>query len=149
MRPPPRGLAIDISSSVRRLMVSRTRVREAAMAALKAERVRDAMLSITFVGRAAMSELNRRYLGHRGPTDVISFGLERSGKRGAVIGDIYICPEVARDNARRQGVPIGEEVLRLAVHGTLHVLGHDHPIDASRTASPMWRRQERILARVL
>jgi probable rRNA maturation factor len=149
MRPPPLGLAIDISSSVRRLMVSRTRVREAALAALKAERVRDAMLSITFVGRAAMSELNRRYLGHRGPTDVISFGLERSGKRGAVIGDIYICPEVARDNARRQGVPIGEEVLRLAVHGTLHVLGHDHPIDASRTASPMWRRQERILARVL
>jgi probable rRNA maturation factor len=149
MRPPPRGLAIDISSSVRRLIVSRTRVREAALAALKAERVRDAMLSITFVGRAAMSELNRRYLGHRGPTDVISFGLERSGKRGAVIGDIYICPEVARDNARRQGVPIGEEVLRLAVHGTLHVLGHDHPIDASRTASPMWRRQERILARVL
>ena len=130
-------------------MISRARVRESAVAALGAERVRDAMLSITFVGRAAMSELNRRYLGHRGPTDVISFGLERSGKRSAVIGDIYICPEVARDNAKRQGVPVGEEVLRLVVHGTLHVLGHDHPAGASRTASPMWRRQERILARVL
>ncbi|HET6761993.1 MAG TPA: rRNA maturation RNase YbeY [Gemmatimonadaceae bacterium] len=130
-------------------MVSRTRVKETAEAALRAERVRDAMLSITFVGRAAMSELNRRYLGHHGPTDVISFGLERSGKRGAVIGDIYICPEVARDNAKRQGVSIGEEVLRLIVHGTLHVLGYDHPPGASRTASPMWRRQERILARVL
>src|SRR5688500_14677595 len=112
MKRPPRGLAIDISSRVRRLMVSRARVREAAVVALRAERVRDAMLSITFVGRAAMSELNRRYLGHHGPTDVISFGLERSGKRGAVIGDIYICPEVARDNAKRQQVPIGEEVLR-------------------------------------
>jgi probable rRNA maturation factor len=107
------------------------------------------MLSITFVGRAAMSDVNRHYLGHRGPTDVISFGLERSGKRGAVIGDIYICPEVARDNAKRQGVSVGEEVLRLVVHGTLHVLGHDHPTGASRTTSPMWRRQERILARVL
>jgi len=130
-------------------MISRARVRESAVTALRAEHVRDAMLSITFVGRAAMSELNRRYLGHRGPTDVISFGLERSRKRGAVIGDIYICPEVARDNAKRQGVPVGEEVLRLVVHGTLHVLGHDHPTGASRTASPMWRRQERILARVL
>lgn len=130
-------------------MVSRARVRETAVAALRAERVKDAMLSITFVGRAAMSKLNRRYLGHHVPTDVISFGLERSGKRGAVIGDIYICPEVARDNATRQGVPIGEEVLRLVVHGTLHVLGHEHPTGASRTASPMWRRQERILARVL
>ena len=130
-------------------MVSRARVSEAAAATLKAERVKDAMLSITFVGRAAMSELNRRYLRHHGPTDVISFGLQRSGKRGAVIGDIYICPEVARDNAKRQGVPIAEEVLRLVVHGTLHVLGHDHPTGESRTTSPMWRRQERVLARVL
>ena len=77
---PPRGLAIDISSSVRRLMVSRARVREAAVAALNAERVRNAMLSITFVGRAAMSEMNHRYLRHRGPTDVISFGLGRDGQ---------------------------------------------------------------------
>ncbi len=130
-------------------MVSRARVREAAVAALEAERVKNAMLSITFVGRAAMSEMNWRYLRHRGPADVISFGLGRTGKRGAVIGDIYICPEVARDNAKRQGISIGEEVLRLVVHGTLHVLGHDHPAGTSRTASPMWRRQERILARVI
>ena len=129
--------------------MSRVRVKESAAAALEAERVRDAMLSITFVGRVAMSELNRRYLGHQGPTDVISFGLGRSGKRGAVVGDIYICPEVARDNAKRQRIPVGEEMLRLVVHGTLHVLGHDHPTGKSRTASPMWRRQERILARVL
>jgi probable rRNA maturation factor len=149
MKRPPRGLAIDISSSVRRLMVSRARVRDAALAALNAERVRNAMLSITFVGRAAMSEMNHRYLRHRGPTDVISFGLGRTGKRGAVIGDIYICPEVARDNAKRQGIPIGEEVLRLVVHGTLHVLGHDHPVGVLRMTSPMWQRQERILARVI
>lgn len=129
--------------------MSRARVKESAVAALEAERVRDAMLSITFVGRVAMSELNRRYLGHQGPTDVISFGLGRSGRRGAVVGDIYICPEVARDNAKQQRVPIGEEMLRLVVHGTLHVLGHDHPKGESRIASPMWRRQERILARVL
>ena len=130
-------------------MVSRARVHEAAVAALKAGRVKNAMLSITFVGKAAISELNRRYLKHHGPTDVISFGLGRTGKRGAVVGDIYICPEVARDNAKRQGIPVGEEVLRLVVHGTLHVLGHDHPTGPSRTTSPMWRRQERILARVL
>jgi len=144
-----RGLAIDISSSVRRLSVSRARVKEAAVAALKAERAKDAMLSITFVGQAAMSQLNRRYLGHHGPTDVISFGLGRIGKRGAVVGDVYICAEIARENARRQGIPAGEELLRLVVHGTLHVLGHDHPTGAGRTTSDMWKRQERILARVV
>ena len=131
------------------MSVSRARVKEAAVAALKAERAKDAMLSITFVGQAAMSQLNRRYLGHHGPTDVISFGLGRVGKRGAVVGDVYICAEVARENARRQGIPAGEELLRLVVHGTLHVLGHDHPTGTGRTTSAMWRKQERILARVV
>ena len=149
MKRSPRGLAIDISSSVRRLSVSRQRIRDAATATLRAGRVKDAMLSITFVGRAAISRLNRRYLGHEGQTDVISFGLARLGKRGAVIGDIYICAEVARDNARRQEIPAGEELLRLVVHGTLHVLGSDHPVGPARTKSPMWRRQEKILARIL
>src|ERR1700719_3234080 len=124
MRAAPHGVAIDVSSSVRRLLVSGTRVKDAALATLAAEGVRDAMLSITFVGRAAMSELNRRYLGHFGPTDVISFGLGRQGRRGPVVGDIYICPEIARANAKRQGVSSQEEVLRLVVHGTLHVLGY-------------------------
>lgn len=149
MKRPPRGLAVDISSNVRRLSVSRQRVRDAALATLKAEHVRDAMLSITFVGRAAISRLNQSYLGHEGPTDVISFGLDRIGRRGAVLGDIYICVEIARENAKRQGVPAGEELLRLVVHGTLHVLGRDHPAGPMRTASPMWRRQEKILARIL
>jgi len=149
MKSRPRGLAIDVSSSVRRLLVSRPRVKEAAAAVLTAEGVRDAMLSITFVGRAAMSELNRRYLGHRGPTDVISFGLGRHGGKGPVVGDIYICPEIARANAKRQGVSSQEELLRLVVHGTLHTLGYDHPEGATRTESKMWRRQERILARVI
>jgi probable rRNA maturation factor len=145
----PRTYAIDVSSTVRRLNVSRSRVKNAAAAALEAERVRDAMISITFVGRSTMSSLNRRYLGHKGATDVISFGLGRIGKRGAVLGDIYICPEVARDNARRQRLPAGEELLRLVIHGTLHVLGHEHPEGSSRTESEMWRKQERILARVV
>ncbi|MGI8400679.1 MAG: rRNA maturation RNase YbeY [Gemmatimonadaceae bacterium] len=143
------SIAIDVSSTVRRLLVSTARVKAAASAALKAERVANGMLSITFVGRATMSELNQRYLGHRGPTDVISFGLGRHGERGPVVGDIYICAEVARANAKRQGVSGQEELLRLVVHGTLHVLGHNHPAGARRTTSPMWRKQERIVARVI
>jgi probable rRNA maturation factor len=149
MKGQPRGLAIDISSSVRRLGVSRALIQKAALATLRSENVKDAMLSITFVGRATISRLNKRYLGHHGPTDVISFGLARVGRRGAVIGDVYICAEVARDNAKRQGISSGEELLRLVVHGTLHVLGHDHPDGSGRVTSRMWRRQEKILARVL
>jgi len=146
---PGRHHAIDVSSTVRRLYISRGRIREAAVATLEAERVRDAMISIAFVGRAAISALNQRYLGHAGPTDVISFGLGRAGKKAPVLGDIYICPEIARSNARLQNVSPGEELLRLVVHGTLHVLGHEHPDGGTRMKSSMWRRQERILARVI
>lgn len=143
------SLAIDVSTTVRRLLISKARVKTAATAALRADRVSSAMLSITFVGRGAIAALNRRYLGHHGATDVISFGLARQGKRGPVVGDIYICPEIARANARRQRVSADEEILRLVIHGTLHVLGHDHPDSAARTSSAMWRKQEGILARVL
>ena len=94
-----------------------------------------------------MAGLNESYLKHRGATDVISFGFASGG--GAVIGDIYICPDVARVNARRQRVPVSEELLRLAVHGTLHVLGHDHPDGDERMKSVMWRQQEKILARIV
>ena len=107
------------------------------------------MISIAFVGARAISRLNQKYLRHRGATDVISFGFAGGGKRGAVIGDIYICPDVARANARSQGVPVTEELQRLVVHGTLHVLGYDHPESVERVKSRMWRQQERIVARLV
>ncbi len=91
--------------------------------------------------------MNQRHFKRRGATDVISFGFRDPA--GATIGDVYICPEVAALNARRYGVPVREELLRLVVHGTLHALGHEHPEGATRESSPMWRRQEQLLKRVL
>lgn len=75
---------------------------------------------------------------------MIAFGLERSGST-PVIGDIYICLRVAERNARRLRVPVKRELARLLVHGTLHVLGLDHPEDGTRVSSAMWRKQETIL----
>ena len=142
------SLGVDVTADGVRVPISRARVAELVRAVLRAEGVRDALLSVTFVDATAIAALNRRHLGHRGPTDVISFGL--SSLPGApVVGDIYVAPEVARENARAHGVGVREEIARLVVHGTLHVLGHDHPTDDDRTASPMWTRQERLLARFL
>lgn len=131
-----------------RSALSATRVESIARATLASERVRDAMLSITFVTNAAIARLNTKHLGHRGATDVISFGFAGAGKGAPVVGDIYIAPAVARANALEHGAPIREELARLVVHGTLHVLGYDHP-EGTRTKSPMWKRQERLLSRVL
>jgi probable rRNA maturation factor len=143
------SIAVHVSVEAVRIPVARTRVSEIARRVLKAERVNDAMLSITFLGSRAMAALNRRHLGHRGPTDVIAFGLGRSVPRSPVIGDIYIAPDVARANALSHGAGVREELTRLIVHGVLHVLGYEHASDASRVASPMWARQERLVARVM
>ena len=129
-----------------RAAVSAERLTDAGRAVLRAERVKSGLLSLTLLSAPRMAALNRKHLGHAGATDVISFGFR--DPQGAVIGDVYICPAVAARNARRFGVGVREELLRLVVHGTLHVLGHDHPTGDARESSPMWKRQERILARL-
>ncbi len=118
-------------------------VQAAAVRVLRRER-RRARLAITLVNKRTMRSLNAEHLGHDYPTDVISFLLPQPD--GTIAGDIYLCRYVAARNARAQGVPVREEVIRLAVHGTLHVLGWDHPDGAARMRSPMWRRQERYVA---
>ena len=142
------SVAVHVSSGGVRPALSAARTAELARRVIAAEGVRDAMLSIAFVSAAEIARLNREHLGHRGPTDVISFGFADSAGRGAVVGDIYICPDVARCRARRHGAGVREELARLVVHGTLHVVGHRHPEGDERTTSAMWRRQETLLRRL-
>ena len=142
------AVSVDVASTVRRLPLPRAKVRKIVRAAMQAQGVGDALISVAFVGVATITRLNRDYLRRNGPTDVIAFGLERAGRAAPVIGDIYICPKIAERNARRLRVPIKRELARLVVHGTLHVLGLDHPDDEARGTSPMWKKQERILASI-
>ena len=135
----------DVSVQGRPRPVPDGLVRRAALAVLQGER-REARLSITFLGRDAMRRLNREYQGEDRPTDVISFGLETPGL--GLVGDVYVCPWVAEREARSRGVRPREEIVRLVVHGTLHVLGWDHPDDGGRMRSAMWRRQERYVGRL-
>jgi probable rRNA maturation factor len=124
------------------------RVRAAVEFVLRAEAAEQAEVSVALVGDDRIAELNRQYLDRDGPTDVISFPLGLPGQP-LVVGDIYIGAAQAERQAADLGVPLDEEVLRLAVHGTLHVLGYDHPEDEDRDASPMYRRQEKLLVALL
>jgi probable rRNA maturation factor len=141
------SLAVEVAADGVRVPIALERVAALARAVLRAEGVRDATLSIAFVSARAIGAINRRHLGHRGPTDVISFPIAPAGG-GPPGGDVYIAPEVARENARRHGAGVREEIARLVVHAVLHVLGHDHPEGAGRTTSPMWRRQEALVGRL-
>jgi probable rRNA maturation factor len=142
------SLSVDVAVDGARSPLGRARVAQLARAVLRAEGVRDGMLSIALVSTRRIRALNRKHLGRSGPTDVIAFGFSRVGKRGPVVGDVYIAPDVARASARENGISVREELARLVVHGTLHVVGYDHPEDDTRTSSAMWRRQERLVARL-
>ena len=137
---------IDVDTGRQRLSLAAGSVRALAGFVLERERVKSAMLSIAFVSRRSMATLNRRHLGHRGSTDVITFALGRSTPSAPLVGDIYVSPEIVREQAKRWRVPVREELARVVVHGVLHAIGHDHPEGDGREQSTMWKRQERWLA---
>ena len=74
--------------------------------------------------------MNERYLGHEGPTDVLSFPIEddpsASGELPVLLGDVVVCPEVAFRNAPDHAGTYEDELALLVIHGILHVLGMDH-----------------------
>ena len=125
----------------------------AARQVLAWERARNTRVELTFLRPEAMRRLNRRATGRRGLTDVIAFALPQPD--GTVVGDVYMCPEAAdrwvknRGRGKGDGGRVDEELVRLAVHGTLHVLGYDHPDGPGRTRCNMWRKQEGYVRRLL
>ena len=122
-------------------------------------------LSIFFVEVDDIAELNHEHMGMSGPTDVLAFPIDAgevvevvSGPTGAsrgpdrsppdrgdlplLLGDIVICPAVARDQAPDHAGNLDDELALLVVHGTLHVLGWDHD---SESATENMRQRERQL----
>lgn len=126
--------------------VTEKEVRQAVGAALQAEGIANGEVSVTFLDAGAIASLNREHLGHPTPTDTISFNLAGPD---APFGDIFVCPDVAAESAEECGVSLREELLRLVIHGALHLAGHDHPAGSDRVDSEMFRRQEAILDTIL
>jgi probable rRNA maturation factor len=103
-------------------------------------------VSLALISDADMRRLNRKYRRIDLPTDVLSFTQDfhlPSGRR--LLGDILIAAPTARRQAREAGHPLEDEASMLAVHGLLHLLGHDH--ERPGEARMMFGLQERLLRR--
>jgi probable rRNA maturation factor len=127
----------------------------------------DVEMSMLFVDEPAMAELNRRFLGSEGPTDVLAFPIDEdiieagrspdSGGPGPgtlgqeasevpiVLGDVVLCPAVAQRQAPEHAGTYDDEMALLVVHGILHLLGMDHAED--NQAEAMERRERELLER--
>ena len=105
-------------------------------------------VGVVWVSLNEMRVLNRQYRKKDRPTDVLSFeSVDPEEKREGYLGDLVICPEYAKAEAKRRGLSATEEILRLVIHGTLHLAGYDHatPSDEEK----MFGVQERTLSRIL
>jgi len=107
----------------------------------------DSELSLVITGDQEIADLNQRYLGRQGPTNVLAFPM-REGEFGdlnpALLGDVVVSVEYGRREARENGLDPDEHLFRLMVHGILHLLGYDHEQDPSEA-----RRMEQLTEKLL
>jgi len=116
----------------------------------------DASLAVTFVSRHDIADLNERFMGRTGPTDVLTFPIEdaspghppRAVQDGPplALGDIFICTDVVDTHATEYGVSFDEELYLMVVHGVLHILGWDHV--AAREVAEMESRESQYLSTI-
>jgi len=121
-----------------------------------------AELSILLVDSPTIADLNQRWMGEEGPTDVLAFpmdelrpplpGADRTDRTGSaagdagpvtVLGDVVLCPEVAAEQAREAHRPVTDELEMLCTHGILHLLGFDHA--EPRDHATMFGLQDQLL----
>ena len=140
------GDALDVTVNTDRFDgVDAAELERAVRRTLASQGTEEGELSLTLLDDAGIRALNLRYLGEDRTTDVIAFAL---GPGPALLGDVYVGVEQARRQAAELGVPLPEELVRLAVHGTLHALGHDHPEGPGREESPMFTLQEALVREI-
>ena len=108
-------------------------------------------LSLVFCDDQEIKALNKEYRRRNKPTDVLSFALRENScdqMINNVLGDVVISVETARRQAREQKVTWREEIIRLLIHGCLHLVGYDH-VGVSKTKAAKMRRKEDQLCKIL
>ena len=130
---------IAIATPQEIVVVDRRRVREIVRAVLDGEGIADAEISLAFVDSPTIHTLNKRYLDHDEPTDVLSFPLSEPNAK-KLAGELVIGVEVAQAQAMERGHDVQQELALYVIHGLLHLCGHD---DATEADAAAMRERER------
>jgi len=146
-------MRVQVTNAQRDAAVNTARMARLARCAIRRLRIRTpGTLAITFIGSHRMRALNKRFLRHDWPTDVLSFRYDGAGTRRGhaarhgelMVGEILVSPRQAQAYAKRAGIPYAEELCRYVVHGLLHWRGHEDRTPAERRR--MRAREDWLLA---
>jgi probable rRNA maturation factor len=139
------GGTLDVYSTVPRARIRKDHLLACARHGARRLDAPVGAINFIIVDDREMARLHRGYSGIRGTTDVLTFDLS-DAPRARVDGDIYICLDQARRQAKEYGVPLYLELARLAVHGVLHLAGFDDHSEDGR--AEMRRLEDRSLSAV-
>jgi probable rRNA maturation factor len=140
-------MMIEVVSRQRKVRVDCQRWRAFAERALGVACANGAGVTVAFVSDRAMRELNRRWRGKGGTTDVLSFPAgqdEFEKSEGLSLGDVVISVEQAARQAAEHGLEFDEEVAQLILHGVLHLCGYDHETDEGEMNALELRLRRRL-----
>ena len=115
----------------------------------------DRELSILFTDDSRIAQLNFRYLGREGPTNVLSFPMadldapatQTPAVQSVMLGDVVISIDTALSEADEFGETMGHTIDRLLIHGVLHLMGHDH--EESEAEAFLMEKEEKRLMRLM
>ena len=140
---------ILISKDVYDRQITKKFIKETASKILKELQLDGVELSITLTDNQTIRELNRNWRKKDRPTDVLSFPIDEKppGYRYRVLGDVVISLPYAKKQAEEIGIPYKDEVVRLLIHGILHLLGYDHEVCPAE-AKKMFSLQDRIFGKI-
>src|SRR5438132_9630783 len=124
---------VAIASPQEVVPIDRGRMREIVRTVLEGESVADAEISLAFVDNATIQQLNKRYLQHDEPTDVLSFPLSEANAKH-LAGELVIGAEVAKAQAESRGHDVQAELALYVIHGLLHLCGFDDKTDDGAAA---------------
>ena len=132
-------LTIEINADEQPHAVDRARLKKAVRLVLAGAGIESAEISIGVVSDQRMHELNRQYLQHDYPTDVLSFVLDHSAADKSLDGQIVVSSDYAAREAARYGWTTDDELLLYVIHGSLHLVGYD---DTTTEAKQAMRQAE-------
>ena len=136
-------IGVSVASPQELVPLEYQRLKECARAVLEGEGVKEAKVTLAFVDDATIAGLNKRFLDHEGPTDVITFPYSRGKK---LEGEVVIGVEVAQREAAERGHDVNTELCLYVIHGTLHLCGYD---DRDRKGAAQMRTKERAYLKQL
>jgi probable rRNA maturation factor len=126
-------IRVSIASPQNIVAIDRARMRQTVIVVLEGEDFHEAEVSLAFVDNLTIHQLNKRYLRHDEPTDVLSFPLSEPNAR-RLAGELVIGAEVAQVEAENRGHPVQAELALYVIHGLLHLCGYDDKTPAGAAA---------------